>query len=45
VKLAILIPEADYSAEWRWAYDIEANALIAAGAEVTPIVWGEPFDA
>jgi glutathione synthase/RimK-type ligase-like ATP-grasp enzyme len=45
VKLAILIPEADYSAEWRWAYDIEADALIAAGAEVTPIVWSEPFDA
>jgi glutathione synthase/RimK-type ligase-like ATP-grasp enzyme len=45
VKLAILIPEADYSAEWRWAYDIEAEALIAAGAEVTPIVWSEPFHA
>jgi glutathione synthase/RimK-type ligase-like ATP-grasp enzyme len=44
VKLAILIPEADYSAEWRWAYDIEAEALIAAGAEVSPVVWSEPFD-
>ena len=27
MKLAILIPAADYSAEWRWAYDIEAQAL------------------
>jgi glutathione synthase/RimK-type ligase-like ATP-grasp enzyme len=44
VKLAILIPEAEYSAEWRWAYDIEAGALIAAGAKVTPIVWSERFD-
>ena len=44
MKLAILIPEAEYSADWRWAYDIEADALIAAGAEVTPIVWSEPFD-
>ena len=45
MKLAILIPEADYSAEWRWAYDVEAGALAAAGAEVVPIVWSEPFDA
>jgi glutathione synthase/RimK-type ligase-like ATP-grasp enzyme len=44
VKLAILIPEADYSAEWRWAYDIEAESLVAAGAEVSPVVWSEPFD-
>jgi glutathione synthase/RimK-type ligase-like ATP-grasp enzyme len=45
VKLALLVPEADYSADWRWAYDVEADALIAAGAEVTPVVWSEPFDA
>jgi glutathione synthase/RimK-type ligase-like ATP-grasp enzyme len=45
VKLALLVPEADYSADWRWAYDVEADALAAAGAEVTPIVWSEPFDA
>ena len=45
MKLAILVPEADYSAEWRWAYDVEAEALAGAGAEVAPIVWSEPFDA
>ena len=45
MKLAILVPEADYSADWRWAYDIEAEALTAAGADVIPIVWSEPFDA
>ena len=45
MKLALLVPEADYSADWRWAYDVEADALAAAGAEVTPIVWSEPFDA
>ena len=44
MKLAILIPEADYSADWRWAYDVEAGALEAAGAKVEPIVWSEPFD-
>lgn len=44
MKLAILVPEADYSADWRWAYDVEAGALAAAGAEVTPVVWSESFD-
>jgi glutathione synthase/RimK-type ligase-like ATP-grasp enzyme len=44
VKLAVLIPEADYSADWRWAYDVEAEALAAAGADVSPIVWSDPFD-
>lgn len=45
MKLAILVPEADYSADWRWAYDVEAEALAATGAEIEPIVWSEPFDA
>ena len=45
MKFAVLVPEADYSADWRWAYDVEAGALAAAGAEVTPIVWSHPFDA
>jgi glutathione synthase/RimK-type ligase-like ATP-grasp enzyme len=44
VELAILIPEADYSADWRWAYDVEAGALEVAGAKVEPLVWSEPFD-
>jgi glutathione synthase/RimK-type ligase-like ATP-grasp enzyme len=45
VKLALLVPEADYSVDWRWAYDVEASALEAAGAKVHPIAWGEPFNA
>ena len=45
MKVAILVPEADYSADWRWAYDVEAQALADSGAGVTPIVWSEPFDA
>lgn len=45
MKLAVLIPEADYRADWHWAYDIEAEALAAAGADVAPLVWSEPFDA
>jgi glutathione synthase/RimK-type ligase-like ATP-grasp enzyme len=45
VKLGILVPEADYPADWRWAYDVEAEALVAAGADVTPVVWSDAFDA
>jgi glutathione synthase/RimK-type ligase-like ATP-grasp enzyme len=45
VKVAVLIPEADYPADWSWAFDVEAGALSAAGAEVSAIVWSEPFDA
>jgi glutathione synthase/RimK-type ligase-like ATP-grasp enzyme len=45
VKLAILVPEAGYPTDWSWAYDVEAVALVEAGADVTPIVWSEPFDA
>ena len=44
MRVAILVPEADYSADWSWTYDVEAGALAAAGAEVEPIVWSEPFD-
>ena len=44
MKLAILVPEADYSADWSWTYDVEAAALADAGATVEPIVWSEEFD-
>ena len=44
LKLAILIPPADYSAEWRWAYDVQADALIEAGAEVEPVDWTDDRD-
>jgi glutathione synthase/RimK-type ligase-like ATP-grasp enzyme len=39
VRIAVLIPGPDYPEPWHWAYDIEANALIAAGATVEPLPW------
>jgi len=39
LKLAVLIPTADYPVDWRWAYDVEAQALASAGAEVEPVEW------
>jgi glutathione synthase/RimK-type ligase-like ATP-grasp enzyme len=39
MRIAILVPEPDYPEPWRWTYDVEADALIAAGAEVEPLVW------
>ena len=44
LKLALLIPPADYSAEWRWAYDVQADALIEAGAAVEPVDWTDERD-
>lgn len=44
MRFAVLIPPADYSVEWRWAYDIEAQALIDAGAQVEPVEWTEERD-
>ena len=44
MKLAVLIPAADYGADWRWAYDVEAEALEAAGAKVEPVRWTEKRD-
>lgn len=39
MRLAMLIPAPDYEAEWKWAFDIEAEALRAAGAEVVAVPW------
>ena len=44
MRFAILIPPADYSAEWRWAYDIEAQALVDSGAKVEPVEWTDERD-
>ena len=41
MRIAVLIPDPDYPEPWRWAYDVEAAALIAAGAEVVPVAWTE----
>jgi len=39
MRIAVLVPDPDYPEEWRWAYDVEADALASAGAEVEPIAW------
>jgi glutathione synthase/RimK-type ligase-like ATP-grasp enzyme len=44
MRVAILVPAPDYPEPWRWTYDPEAQALAAAGAEVTPIAWTEAGD-
>lgn len=44
MRVAFLVPDQDYSAEWRWAYDAEAGALIDAGITVEPVAWTNPRD-
>ncbi len=39
MKVAMLTPAADYGADFGWAYDNQAAALRAAGAEVAPVRW------
>ncbi len=41
MRLAMLTPAPDYDAQWRWAFDVEAEALRAAGAEVVGVPWTE----
>ncbi len=40
----MLIPGPDYPEPWDWAYDVEADALKAAGASVEPIPWTDTAD-
>lgn len=44
MRLAFLVPAPGYPDPWRWAFDVEAAALVAAGAEVEPIPWTEAVD-
>jgi glutathione synthase/RimK-type ligase-like ATP-grasp enzyme len=39
MRIAVLVPAPDYPEPWRWAYDVEAAALAAAGAMVEPVAW------
>jgi glutathione synthase/RimK-type ligase-like ATP-grasp enzyme len=39
MRIAVLVPDPDYPEPWRWAFDVEAEALVAAGAEVVPVPW------
>jgi glutathione synthase/RimK-type ligase-like ATP-grasp enzyme len=38
-RIAMLIPAPDYENEWEWAFDIQADVLRAAGAEVAAVPW------
>lgn len=44
MRVAFLVPAPDYPEPWRWAFDVESEALIAAGAEVEPLAWTEADD-
>ena len=44
MRIAFLVPAPDYPEPWRWAFDVEARALIAAGAEVEPVPWTRAGD-
>jgi len=44
VRIAILVPAPDYPEPWRWAFDVEADVLIAAGAEIDAVPWTEAGD-
>jgi len=44
MRVAVLVPDPGYEEPWRWAYDVEADALTAAGASVDPVVWTDCGD-
>ena len=44
MRIAVLVPAAGYPLPWSWAYDVQAGALIAAGASVEPIDWTDTGD-
>ena len=39
VRIALLVPDPNYPEPWRWAFDVEAEALLQAGCTVDPIAW------
>lgn len=44
MRLAMLVPAPDYPEPYQWAFDVEAEALREAGAEVTAVPWTEADD-
>jgi glutathione synthase/RimK-type ligase-like ATP-grasp enzyme len=44
VRLAVLVPDPDYPEPWAWAFDVEADALKAAGCSVDAVAWTEIDD-
>jgi glutathione synthase/RimK-type ligase-like ATP-grasp enzyme len=41
MRIAMLTPAPTYVGEWKWAFDIEAEALRAGGADVVAVPWTE----
>jgi len=41
MHVAFLVPAPDYHTDWRWAYDVQADALGTAGIDVAPVPWTE----
>lgn len=44
MKLAFLVPAPDFDEPWQWAFEAEAEALIAAGIAVDPLSWTQAAD-
>ena len=44
LRAAVLVPAPGYPEPWRWAYDVEAEALERGGIAVEPRAWTEPGD-
>ena len=41
MRLAVLVPDPGYEEPWAWAFDVEADALKAAGCTVDAVAWTE----
>lgn len=39
MRFAVLVPDPAYPEPWRWTFDVEADALTAAGAEIVAVPW------
>ena len=44
MRIAVLVPDPDYPEPWRWAFDVEADALKAAGCRVDAVAWTDVGD-
>jgi glutathione synthase/RimK-type ligase-like ATP-grasp enzyme len=44
MRLAVLVPDPGYEEPWAWAFDVEAEALKAAGCSVDAVAWTELED-
>jgi glutathione synthase/RimK-type ligase-like ATP-grasp enzyme len=44
MRIAVLVPAPDYPEPWHWTFDVEAEALVAAGCAVDPIAWTQVGD-